>query len=119
MKYLECIINSGLFDEIEKEDYIRAFEELRVSGKNMCKGDVVFYEDDEIDKLCIIEKGSVRGEKAYSSGELHIIDFHEAGNIFALEEAVSKMRTCTMDYICNEDSQIVYFHPPSAASEQT
>lgn len=108
MEYLKCIIKSGLFDEINEADYLKAFEGLRVSGKNMRKDEVVFYEDDKIDKICIINKGSIRGEKTYVSGEMHIIDFYEEGKIFALEESVSKLRTSAMDYICNEDSSIVY-----------
>ena len=108
MKYLECVIESGLLSEVRKTEYIDVFEELRVTGVNMLKGDVIFCEDDPVDKICIIKSGSVRGEKAYSTGELHIIDFHEQGRMFALEEAVSKLRTAAMDYVCNEDSTIVF-----------
>ena len=108
MKYLECVIERGLLSEDRKTEYIAVFEELRVTGVNMLKGDVIFCEDDTVDKICIIKSGSVRGEKAYSTGELHIIDFHEQGSIFALEEAVSKLRTAAMDYVCNEDSTIVF-----------
>ena len=108
MKYLECVIESGLFNEVSKADYIETFEELRVTGVNMMKDDVVFCEDDQVDKICIIESGSIRGEKAYSTGELHIIQFYDQGHIFALEEAVSKLRTSAMDYVCKEDSSIVF-----------
>ena len=108
MEYLKCIIRSGLFDGIDRKDYLRAFEDLRVSGKNMRKDEVVFYEDDKVDKICIVNRGSVRGEKTYISGEMHIVDFYEEGKIFALEESVSKLGTSAMDYICNEDSSIVY-----------
>lgn len=108
MEYLKCIIRSGLFDGIDRKDYLRAFEDLRVSGKNMRKDEVVFYEDDKVDKICIVNRGSVRGEKTYISGEMHIVDFYEEGKIFALDESVSKLGTSAMDYICNEDSSIVY-----------
>lgn len=108
MKYLECVIESGLLSEVSKSEYIEVFEELRVTGVNLMKGDVIFSEDEPVDKICIIKSGSVRGEKAYSTGAVHIIDFHEQGRIFALEEAVSKLRTAAMDYVCNEDSTIVF-----------
>lgn len=108
MKYLECVIGSGLLNEISKSEYIDVFEELRVTGVNMVKDEVIFCENDPVDKICIIESGGVRSEKVYSTGELHIIDFHEKGSFFALEEAVSRLRTSAMDYICNEDTTVVF-----------
>ncbi|MDO4485697.1 MAG: hypothetical protein Q4C46_03780 [Bacillota bacterium] len=65
IKYLETIVESGLFEEIEKEYYIDALEQLSVTGKRFSKGSVVFYEKDIIDRICIINRGCVRGEKMH------------------------------------------------------
>lgn len=108
MDYVKCIIASGMFEEIDETEYEKAFDELRVTGRKIQKDEIVFYEDDILDKVSIIGKGSVRGEKTYVTGDLHIVDFFEEGKIFALEESVSRMGTATMDYVCNEDSEIVY-----------
>lgn len=108
MKYLGTVIDSGILDELKKTDYMQAFEDLGAIGQNMRKGDVVFYEGDEVNKICIIDKGSVRAEKSYPSGDLHIIQIYEENAVFGIEAAVSKKKTAPMDYVCNEDSTVVF-----------
>lgn len=108
MKYLGTIIDSGILDELKKSQYIQAIEELGIIGQNLKKDDIIFHEGDEVNKICIIDRGSVRGEKAYPSGELHIIEIYDEGSIFGTEAAVSKKKTAAMDYICNEDCTVVY-----------
>lgn len=108
MKYLESVISSGLFGNLKKSQYIEAFEQLGVSGKSYAKGEPVFYEGDRIDKICIVEKGSVCGEKTYHDGEVHILDVYEENSIFALEVALSRTKKAAVDYICNEDTTIVF-----------
>ena len=108
MKYLESVINSGLFGNLKKSQYIDAFEQLSITGKNFAKGEAVFYEGDLIDKICIIERGSICGEKTYHDGEVHILDVYEEGSIFALEVALSKTKKSAVDFICNEDTVVVF-----------
>ena len=108
MKYLGTTIDSGIFENLSKSDYLQAFEELNVIGQNMRRDDVIFREGDEVNKICIIDRGSVRGEKAYPNGELHIIQIYDEGSVFGIETAVSRKRTAPIDYICNEDSTIVF-----------
>lgn len=76
--------------------------------KTYMKGTAIFLEGDIIRTLCIIESGSVRGEKNYPDGEMHIVEVFEPGDIFALEITVSRTKTSTMDYISN-DKTIVRF----------
>ena len=118
MKYLGTIIDSGILSELRKSEYMQAFEELSVIGQNMRKDDVLFHEGDEVNKICIIARGSIRGEKAYPSGELHIIQILDEGSIFGTEAAVSKKKTAPMDYICNEDSTVVFISLKSIDSSR-
>ncbi|MGN0702856.1 MAG: Crp/Fnr family transcriptional regulator [Lentihominibacter sp.] len=108
MKYLEGVIESGLFSEIDKRDYIEAFEQLKITGRTYKKNEVVFYEGDLIDKICIIREGSVRSEKVYPDGELHIVDIFDTGSIFALEVSSSRTKKAAVDYISNEESVVVF-----------
>ena len=108
MKYLEGVINSGLFSDMKKSEYIDAFEQLKVTGKNYSKGKIIFYEGDVIDKICIISRGSVCAEKTYHDGEVHIVEVYEENAIFGLEFVMSKTKKSAVDYICNEDSVIVF-----------
>ena len=107
IKYLECIVECGIFAGIDKSDYIDALEQLSVTGKSCSEGTIVFYEGDKIDKICIINRGSIRGEKNYMDGEVHILDIFEEGSIFGLDAALSKKQTAPVNYVCNEDCIIV------------
>ena len=84
MQYLESVIESGLFSELKKSDYMDAFEQLKVSGRSYQPGEAVFFEGDLIDKFCIVRDGSIRSEKTYLNGEVHIVDMFDEGSVFAL-----------------------------------
>lgn len=105
--HLENIINSGLFQHIRKSDYIDAFERLHVATKTYRKGSFIARQGDVIDALLIVESGSVRGEKTYPSGDVHLVSVFDTGAIFALEVAVSRTRTTPYDLIANEDTRIL------------
>ena len=108
MQYLESIIDSGLLNELKKSDYMDAFEQLKISGRNYKSGETIFFEGDIIDKFCIIRKGSVRSEKTYLNGEVHIVDIFDEGSVFGLAFAVSRSRVSALDFISNEASEIVF-----------
>ena len=108
MQYLESIIDSGLLNELKKSDYMDAFEQLKISGRNYKSGETVFFEGDIIDKFCIVKTGSVRSEKTYLNGEVHIVDLFDEGSVFGLAFALSKSRITALDFVSNEESEIVF-----------
>ena len=108
MQYLESIIDSGLLSELKKSDYMEAFEQLKITGRNYKPGESIFFEGDVIDKFCIVRKGSVRSEKTYLNGEVHIIDIFDEGSVFGLAVAASRSRITAIDYISNEDTTVVF-----------
>ena len=108
MKYLGTVIDSGILDGVDRMDYIRAFEGLNVIGQKIKENEIIFGEGEEIDKICIIDSGSVRSERVYPNGELHIIQVYDEGTMFGTETAVSRRKTAPVDYVCNEDSTIVF-----------
>ena len=107
-KHLESVINSGLFRYINRSDYIDAFEQLNLSARSYKKGEIVYYEGDVIDSLCVVERGSVRGEKTYPSGEIHIVSVFDEGSILCLEISVSRKKTTPIDLIANEQCRVVF-----------
>ena len=108
MQYLESIIDSGLLSELKKSDYMEAFEQLKITGRNYKPGESIFFEGDVIDKFCIVRKGSVRSEKTYLNGEVHIVNIFDEGSVFGLAVAASRSRITAIDYISNEDTTIVF-----------
>ena len=108
MQYLESVISSGLLNELKKSEYVEAFEQLKISGRNYKSGETIFFEGDIIDKFCIVRKGSVRSEKTYLNGEVHIVDLFDEGSVFGLAFALSKSRITALDFVSNEESEIVF-----------
>ncbi|MBO5460421.1 MAG: Crp/Fnr family transcriptional regulator [Ruminococcus sp.] len=108
MKHLETILESGIFSEINKSDYIIAFESFEITSEKFKRDEVIFSSGEVIDKICIVEKGRVREERVYEDGEVCIIHTFGANSIFALETVVSRKKTAAVDYVCSEDSSIVY-----------
>lgn len=106
--YLRTILNSGLFRYINRPDHIDALEQLNISARSYKKGEIVYYEGDVIDFLCIVERGSVRGEKTYPGGEIHIVSVFDEGSIFCLEISVSRKKTTPIDLIANEECLVVF-----------
>ena len=107
MKYLETVINSGLFRHVRKSDYISVFENLSISERNFKRGETIYYQGDVIDQLCIVERGSVRGEKTYPNGDIHIVSIFDEGSIVALEIPLSRKKTSPIDVIANENCRMV------------
>ena len=118
MQYLESVIESGLLNELSKSDYMDAFEQLKISGRNYKPGETIFFEGDIIDKFCIIKQGSVRSEKTYLTGEVHIVDFFDEGSAFGLAVAVSRSRITALDYISNEDTTVIFVSMHSIQKNQ-
>lgn len=118
MQYLESVIESGLFDELKKADYIEAFQQLKFSGRSYGPGETIFFEGDIIDKFCIVKRGSVRSEKTYLNGEVHIVDVFDEGSVFGLAFAVSKSRIAAFDFISNEASEVVFVSMHSIRKSQ-
>ena len=108
MKHLECIINSGIFSEINKAEYLYAFEQLKITEREYRKNETIFLEGDLIETICIIERGSVRGEKNYPNGEVHIVSVFEEGNMFGVEITASRTRVAAIDFVSNEDTLVVF-----------
>lgn len=108
MKYLECMIKSGLFQYIDKSGYIRAYEEMEIVERSFEKGEMVFCESDVMDWICIVRKGSVRTEKNYPNGDIHIIAVFDEDMIFCLEVAMSRTRRIPTDVIANEPCRILF-----------
>ena len=71
--------------------------------KKVPKETEIIAEGEILDYICILLEGTVRSEKLYRDGDVHIIQYYSKGNILGLEGAVSKMQTSPVSYISNEN----------------
>ena len=100
MKYL---IESVLFSKIEKEKRSQALQQMDMLYKKVPKETEIIAEGEILDYICILLECTVRSEKLYRDGDVHIIQYYSKGNILGLEGAVSKMQTSPVSYISNEN----------------
>lgn len=108
MKYLNAVLKSRLLSELDKSEYEEVYEALRISSMHYAKGEVIFFEGDIIDRICIVESGSVLAEKIYVNGENYIADLFDAGSMFAEEIAASRTKSAAINYIAAEDCRVIY-----------
>ena len=108
VKCLETIIGSGLFQYVSESDTIDVYEHLNITERSCRKGEYICYQGDKIDSILIVKRGSVRTEKTYPNGDLHIMSLFEDNSIVALEVAVSRQKTVPFDIIANEKCEIVF-----------
>ncbi|MGI6766470.1 MAG: Crp/Fnr family transcriptional regulator [Lentihominibacter sp.] len=104
----EIFAASGMLDEIRESEQAEVLQNLKISSLKYRKGEMIFCTGDLMDKVCIVASGSVRSEKNYPNGEVHIIEVYDESQIFGLEVSVSRTQLSFLDYICNEDAD-VYF----------
>lgn len=105
---IDRVVNSGLFRYIDRSEHTLAFEQIGVVKKNFLKGETIYREGDVIDSLCIVSDGSVRSEKTYQNGEIHIVSVYSRDMIFGLEITVSQRKTTPFDFVANEDCEILF-----------
>ena len=107
IKYLEIVVGCGFFHYINKSDWIEAFEQLEITLRNCRKGDIICHMGDTLDAVCIVESGSVRAEKTYPSGDVHIVSVYEKGDVLALGVILSRMKTSPVDLVANESCRMI------------
>ena len=109
IKYFECLYNSGLLKHVDRSDYFDVIDQMDCLVRTYKRGETIFYEGDSIRRICIISKGSVRSEKNYADGEVHILSVFEENSIFALEIALSERKISPVDFVANEPVTILFF----------
>ena len=68
MQYLDDVVKSGLFQKIVKAEQEKALESLIITERKGEKGSTLFFEGDDMEWLCILKSGMIRGEKHYWNG---------------------------------------------------
>ena len=108
MDHQELVKKSGLLRYVKEEDHKEALEQFDILERSYPKGKVVFGEDDVIDRICIVTHGSIRSEKTYPDGDVHIVSVFQEGEIFGLEVFMSQKKTAPVDFLANEVCRVLF-----------
>lgn len=105
--YTLIISRSPLFKGLLFEELEILSEELRISSIKYKKEEIIHSEGDKIKNIGILVTGSVRGEKLYYDGEVHLVSMSDTGETLYVEEAASATQIAPVTYIANEDMEVV------------
>ena len=108
VKHFECLYNCGILRHVDRADYVDAVSKMDIVERKFRRGETIFFEGDTINRICIVKKGSVRAEKNYANGEVHILAVFEENSVFALEISLSKNKNAPVDYIANEQTTVLF-----------
>lgn len=106
-QYLKTIVRSGLLQGVPANSYKSVFRDLGIMIKEYTEGEVIFSEEEEIKRLAVVHKGSVKGEKFYLEGDVHLMHIYQEGEIFAIEAATSRTQTAPLTYIANDKTVVL------------
>lgn len=104
----QAILKSELFHVISPSDHKSAFKDLGITIKEYNEEEIIFSEEEEVKRLGIIQKGSIRGEKFYIEGDVHLMHMYQEGDMFAVEAAASQSGLAPLTYIANEDTKVLF-----------
>lgn len=105
--YMRVVADSGLLDYVPQEHWPAVCSQMHAQERSLRRGEIVFHTGDIIDRIGIVISGSIRSEKNYEDGEVHILSVVEEEGVFGLVIAMSKTRISPVNFIANRNSRIL------------
>ena len=96
MNTFELLKDSVLFKGLDSTEIAEILQCMEAEQKNYRKGDVIIYEQEEVNELGIIVSGTALSSKLNILGKEIIVTLHHAGTYSALLTALSDKRKCPM-----------------------
>lgn len=107
--YLKSVSKSGLFRYLPEEKYSRIWNELAMAPRTYQQGQIIYSQDQIIERAAIVHSGRVRGELIDSEGNAHVMYFYNHGEIFAFEGAVSRKKSSPINLVADDETIVLFF----------
>lgn len=107
--YLESVSKSGLFRYLSEEKYDQIWNELAMAPRTYQQGQIIYSQDQIIERAAIVHSGRVRGELIDSEGNAHVMYFYNHGEIFAFEGAVSRKKSSPINLVADDETIVLFF----------
>ena len=107
--YLKSVSKSGLFRYLPEEKYSRIWNELAMAPRTYQQGQIIYSQDQIIERAAIVHSGRVRGELIDSDGNAHVMYFYDHGEIFAFEGAVSRKKSSPINLVADDETIVLFF----------
>ena len=104
-KYIDIILKSSLFSNIDRNDVLNMINSFQ--NKSYKKGNTIIDIGDYIDNIYLILDGMVEVSKEYDDARKNIVNILNAGDIFAESFALSTNKISTIQALSFTDTKIL------------
>lgn len=106
-EYLNTIIKTRLFDNIDKKEIQNILENFKSQKKSYDKGNIIIDSGDKVESIYIILNGKIEISKEYDDARKNIVNILESGEIFAEAIALSTNKISQITAISLSKSEIL------------
>lgn len=106
-EYLNTIIKTRLFDNIEKKEIPNILNNFKSQKKLYEKGNIIIDMGDKVEAIYIILNGKIEISKEYDDTRKNIVNILESGEIFAEAMALSTNKISQITAISLSKSEIL------------
>lgn len=105
--YIDIIIKTRLFDNIDKKEIPNILNNFKSQKKSYDKGDIIIDTGDKVESIYIILNGKIEISKEYDDTRKNIVNILESGEIFAEAMALSTNKISQITAISLSKSEIL------------
>lgn len=106
-EYLNTIIKTHLFDNIDKKEIPNILENFKSQKKSYDKGNIIIDMGDKVEAIYLILNGKIEISKEYDDTRKNIVNILESGEIFAEAMALSTNKISQITAISLSKSEIL------------
>ncbi|WP_300368625.1 Crp/Fnr family transcriptional regulator [Brachyspira sp.] len=105
--YIDIIIKSRIFDNIEKNEIINILNNIKSQKKSFIKGNIIIDIGDVVESIYIILKGKIEVSKEYDDTKKNIVNILNEADIFAEAIAFSTNKISSIQAISLNNTEIL------------
>ena len=105
--YIDILIKSEVFSNINKDEIVNILEDLKVEKKSFKKSNIIIDTGDIIENIYIILKGKVEISKEYDDTRKNIVNILTQGDIFAEAFAFSTNKVSSIQALALENTELI------------
>ena len=98
-KYASLLSGSTLFRGFTEKEIKEIYDDIMPHARTYKEDEVLYLEGDVIRRFGVLFSGSVRAEKVYEDGTVHILNVFYPGETICLEEAASETGASPVSYV--------------------
>ena len=98
-KYVSLLSGSMLFRGFTEKEIREVYDDIMPHARTYKEDEALYFEGDVIRRFGVLFSGSVRAEKVYEDGTIHILNVFYPGETICLEEAASATGLSPVNYV--------------------